>query len=339
MDGFLLERWGTRPSWTRLPDPVPGPGEVLVQVEATSVGLSVLNVLRGETAADDSSLPVVPGHEFVGRVVEVGPGADTGLLGMRVVAYFYLSCGRCVRCLQGQESLCADIAGWLGQERDGGYAPLVALPEFNAIVIDEAIDPVAATVIPDALATPVHITRRAGITAADRVAVIGAGGGIGIHLVQVARLTGASVVGLDLDDRKLDRLDDLGVRGVRSDDLDALVPGTLWGDGGPTVVVDLVGADATLSWCVDALETGGRLVVVTTYPVTLPLEPRRLVARQLSIMGSRYASRQELREAAEHVSSGRVVPVIGTTVPARDVLEIHDLLEQGRLLGRGAMVW
>ena len=119
-DGPLLD--GERP------DPEPGPNEVLVEVEACGVGLTVLNCIRGDLGDDPADLPRIPGHELVGTVSSVGAGADPELAGRRVLAYFYLCCGRCRRCRSGQESLCERLAGYVGVDRDGGYAERVALP-------------------------------------------------------------------------------------------------------------------------------------------------------------------------------------------------------------------
>lgn len=99
-------------------------------------------------------------------------------VGERVTANFYLFCGRRRACLLGRESLCENLAGCVGVHLDGGYAERVVLPERNAIALPDDIDPVLATTIPDAIATPVHVAHRAGIELGDRVAVIAAGGDV-----------------------------------------------------------------------------------------------------------------------------------------------------------------
>ncbi|MDR0359081.1 MAG: zinc-binding dehydrogenase, partial [bacterium] len=106
------------------------------------------------------------------------------------------------------------------------------------------------------------------------------------------------------------------------------------------VVVDFLGRPASLSWALATLDTGGRLVTLTTFPgVEFPLDPRRLVFGEGSVLGSRYATRPELDEAARLVATGRVRPVIGRREPVAGVDGIHEDLRAGRLLGRGALVW
>ncbi|MGH3501076.1 MAG: alcohol dehydrogenase catalytic domain-containing protein [Nocardioidaceae bacterium] len=338
--GYQVHAWGEAPTLGEFPIPRPEAGEVLVHVEACGVGLTVLNCMDGHLADDPSLLPRVPGHELVGRVVDAGQGAESGLVGRRVVAYFYLSCGTCPTCASGRQSRCERLAGWVGVHRDGGYAPWTTLPAKNAIPVPENLDPVAATVVPDAVATPVHVCgTRARVSPGDRVAVIGAGGGVGVHMVQVAALYGARVAGLDRTDDKLTAVERMGARPVLSVDIEALDP-ALWPDGYPNVVIDLVGSPETLRWSVDALGPGGRLVVLTTFPGRqLPIDPRDLVFRELTVLGSRYASWAEVSTAAALVASGRVLPVIGETVGSADLLALHSRLRHGSLVGRGALSW
>jgi D-arabinose 1-dehydrogenase-like Zn-dependent alcohol dehydrogenase len=340
MRGRSINRWGASPEPAELPDPAPGDGEVLVRVEACGVGLTVLNCIRGDLGDDPDDLPRTPGHELVGTVVATGPGVPGARVGRRVTAYFYLFCGACPRCLAGEESLCDALEGFLGVHRDGGYAELAVLPDRNAIPLPDGLDPVLSTAIPDAIATPVHVAGRARIAPGDRVAVVAAGGGVGVHMVQVARVWGAEVVGLDVDPAKLAFLrDELGVAAADSTDFGAVLLPPAW-EGRADVVVDLLGTPASLTWSLEHLATGGRLVVLTTFrDVDFPVSPRRLVFGQAEVLGSRYASRHEVVQSARLVAEGRVRPVIGARADVDGVQEIHDALREGRLLGRGALVW
>jgi len=340
MQGFRIHSWGGEPIWEEMPDPSPGRGEVLVEVEACSVGLTVLNCINGDLSNEPGLLPRVPGHEAVGRVLELGAGVDSSLQGNRVVVYFYLVCGRCPACRAGLDPRCSDLGGWVGVHVDGGYAPKMVLPARNAIPIPVELDPIAATVVADAVATPVHIAARAGIGPDDRVVVFGAGGGVGIHMVQVARHAGATVAGFDVVDDKLAELERLGVVPVRSDDLSSVDAASVFPDGPPTVVVDLLGTTASARWSIDGMSMGGRLVNLTTFrDRTFPVDSRELVFRELSLLGSRYANRGELVRAAQLVASGAVEPIIGATVGPEEVLDLHRRLKAGELLGRGALDW
>ncbi|HEY5652427.1 MAG TPA: alcohol dehydrogenase catalytic domain-containing protein [Acidimicrobiia bacterium] len=340
MHGYRIDQWGAEPAWQPLPDPIAGPGEVLIEVEACGVGLTVLNCINGDLSNDPALLPRVPGHELVGRVIDAGPGTERSMVGSRVVAYFYLTCGACSMCSTGRDSLCVRLRGWVGVHTDGGYAPRVVIPIHNAIAMPDDLDPLSATVVPDAVATPLHVSARAGIGPGDRVAVLGAGGGVGIHMVQVAMSKGASVAGLDVVDAKLTQIEQFGARAVRSNDLSSVDPSTLFSDGGPTVVIDLFGSPSATRWGLDALESGGRLVALTTFrDRQVQVESREFVFSEISMIGSRYATRAEVAEAGRLVAAGEITPVIGMVRGPDEVLDIHDELRSGTVIGRGALDW
>lgn len=339
MKARCIRAWGGEPEVVTLPDPEPGEGEVLVRVEACGVGLTVLNCINGDLGNAPEHLPRVPGHELVGTIEAVGAGVPAERVGQRVTAYFYLFCGRCPRCLAGRESRCERLAGFVGVHRDGGYAELVTLPERNAIALPDGLDPVLATTIPDAVATPVHVARRAGIEPGERVAVIAAGGGVGVHMVQVAAARGADVLALDVAPAKLEFLrDELGAAVADSSDFGAIPLPAGW-ESGVDVVVDFLGRPESLRWALDNLALDGRLVTLTTFPgIAVDVSPRELVFSQLSVLGSRYASRHEIVEAARLVAAGHVRPVVSRRAGLEDVGQIHDALRSGELLGRGALV-
>lgn len=340
MRAQVLREWGDRLVAERVPVPAAGPGEVLVKVEACGVGLTVLNYMNGNQQRRADWLPRIPGHEVVGIVVETGPGVATPKAGDRVMAYFYLSCGACDYCRLAHEPLCRNLRGNVGVAADGGYAELCALPAFNWLPVPPGIPPVAATAIPDAIATPLHVSRRASLAPGDTVMVIGAGGGVGIHMTQMASLFGARVVGVDVGEAKLAAAREAGAAATL--DFAAGDPRAAAGALGErvTAVVDLVGAPETLSFGVDVLDRRGRLVVLTTFPgVTASVTPRRLVHDEITVLGSRYASRWEVSRAAELVAEGRIRPVVSAVTALESVAELHDRLRARTLVGRGAIAF
>jgi alcohol dehydrogenase, propanol-preferring len=333
-----LHQWGGDVKPELQADPVPGPAEVLVQVLACGIGLTVVNCINGNLGADPAKLPRVPGHELVGTVLACGAGVGRPRPGDLVTAYFYLHCDHCHACWQGAHSCCENFGGHLGVDRDGGYAELATLPRQNAITLPAGLDPVQATVVPDAVATPIHVAHRTGITPGTRVAVIAACGGVGAHMVQVARLFGGTVIGLEATEPKLSYLEsELGVDAVDSADFRQARLPRAWRQGAD-VVVDLLGSADSFRWSLDVLAPGGRLAVLTTFPdFTVELTARELVLAQKSVIGSRYCGKAELAEAAASVARGDVRPVIGRTVDMDGVDEVLRLLRRGQLIGRGAL--
>lgn len=319
------------------PTPTPERGTVLVRVEACGVGLTVLNYMSGRSRVHAEKLPRIPGHEFVGTVEACGPEVDPSVVGQRVMAYFYLSCGVCDFCRLSHEPLCRHLRGQVGVATDGGFAEYAVLPAFNALAVPEGVDPVPATAIPDAVATPLHVCHRARVGPHDAAVVVGAAGGVGIHMVQMLRAFGAHVVGVDRGGRKLEALRSMGFAVVDAGEDWAMRVREVCGE--VTVAVDLVGQQRTLEACLDLLAPRGRLVVLTTFrDVTFAASPARLVAGEVEVLGSRYASRWEVQRAAAMVRDGRIRPVVSEVRPLEGAADLVTRLRDGTLLGRGALV-
>lgn len=339
--GYRIHEWGGPVRWESFDIAAPKAGEVLIRVEACGIGLTVLNCIRGDLANDAARLPRVPGHEIVGRIDAIGADVTGVSIGQRVMAYFYLVCGRCPACTAGQDSLCANLAGWVGVHRDGGYAPFAVLPAGNAIPLPDSIPAPQATAIPDAIATPLHVCRtRARIQHGDRVVVIAAGGGVGIHMVEMAAHFGASVAGLEASESKFDAIRTAGGSPVLSRSFSAINLKPTWDGEPPTVVIDLLGSRDSVTWGLQVLPPGGRLVLLTTFrDVEAILSPRDCVLRELTVLGSRYASKAELRESAELVAAGTIHPVVSAVVGPEGIEDVHSALRDGTLVGRGAVDW
>jgi len=120
MHAMVLKQFGAPLEWTSLPDPEPGPGEIRIEVAACGVCRTDLHVVDRELA--NPRVPIIPGHEIVGRIDAIGPGVQTLHLGERVgVPWLGYTCGSCAYCAAGDENLC-DAPGFTGYTRDGGYA-------------------------------------------------------------------------------------------------------------------------------------------------------------------------------------------------------------------------
>jgi propanol-preferring alcohol dehydrogenase len=276
-------------------------------------------------------------------VTQVGPTVEDFTPGDRVNVYYYLICGNCRWCNRGRDDLCERQAGVVGRQIDGGLAEYVKLPARNLCHIPPEVSYVDAAVTADAIATPVHVLReRAQLRAPETVLVVGAGGGVGIHMVQMAKVLGASqVIAVDISDEKLALAKENGADAVinsREVAFDAEVL-RLTKRRGVDVVVEMVGVTETLERSLRSLGTGGRLVWVGTYDskAILPVTQDALRGECL-LMGTRYCARHELAEAVELVAQGRIRPTITRLCQLGEADAVLRSIERMELAGRACAV-
>ncbi|MEX0756274.1 MAG: zinc-binding dehydrogenase [Actinomycetota bacterium] len=322
-----------------LPEPDLPPGFALLDVLASGVCFTDVKIARGRMPSSaDLALPHVPGHEVCAAVVGTNP---PGVLatGTRAIVYQYWSCGRCPACRRGHDAMCSSLEGWMGFRDPGGFEERLIAPVDRLIPVPTSVDPIHAAPMSCALGTAYRsVVTRGGVRAANRVAVIGLGG-VGIHAAQVAIASGAHVVGFDVHDPTLTRAGELGIDARRSDDAEAIAA-TIdeTGGEGVDVVIETVAHEATLSLANALVRKGGRIVAVGHAPTTaLTLPTVRLVLDEVEIVGSRYASLDEMHRAVALVADGRVRPVVGLVRPLEEVNEVLEALESGEVVGRAVL--
>lgn len=322
--------------------PTLGPRDALVKVRACGSGLTIHHTVTGTSSA---KLPIVIGHEIAGEVAKVGDQVREVAVGQRVTDYFYLFCGECRWCLRGREPLCERSGGNVGRQIDGGYAEYVALPARNLIPLPDGLpyeeSPAEVAVICDAIATPLKVCRRARLQPLETCVVFGAAGGLGIHMVKMARFWGARVIGVDRGSSKLLAASDAGAHEV----VDALAEDPaaairrLTGGRGADVVIDFVASSQTLAAGVDALDSGGRLLILGVHrDASVNVDPGRLLRGELELLGSRYVTRYEVIESLEMVRRGLIRPMVSRTFPLEQANEAHELLAKSESIGRLALV-
>ncbi len=340
MKAMILNGWNERFELGERPEPQPKIGEAVMRVRSAGVGLTLVNMRAGRLGG---TTPRVMGHELGGDIVALGEGVNGLSVGDRCAVYFYLTCGRCRWCRGGRETLCENFGGYVGTTRDGGYAEFVCLPAENYLPIPDNLSYEAAAIAADAVNTNWHCMReRAHINPHDTVMLIGAGGGVGIHGVQVAKLFGARVIAVDVSDEKLDLARKWGadevinVRKVASvaDEAKRLTSGK-----GVNAAIDYVGHGQTFQAAYESLMTSGRAVVIGVGKGEVRFDPFRLVMGEQIITGSRHSTRTELIESMEIMARGLVKPVVGMRVPFTEIETVFDSIMNETLLGRGALTY
>jgi D-arabinose 1-dehydrogenase-like Zn-dependent alcohol dehydrogenase len=329
MRAATLQEFGAAPVTTRLPLPRISPGEALVRVRAVGLCGTDLKIANG-ALRPDLVLPVVLGHEIAGEVVST-PGGDLAV-GTRVACHPYLACGHCRECTTGHENVCGNVQ-LLGLDRQGGLADYLAVPVGNLIPFAAGTDFSAAAVSMDAVATTWHaLYARGRIAAGESVIVVGAGG-LGLNAVQIAVGAGATVAVVDRNPQHRDAAVASGAAcAVSFDDIARLRD---WSAAGADLALEATGSRTGFDAAASALGVEGRLVCCGYDPgVEFGLESTGLVARELTVSGSRGSTLTDATAALAAVERGDIRPRIDSVHNLDRVDEAFANLASHHALGR-----
>lgn len=288
-----------------VPVPEPGPHEVLVRIRACGVCASDLHVVQGVTP-HGPALPQILGHEPAGEVAAVGDEVTDWRPGDRVAMLMARPCLACDYCTAGRESLCTSLTV-PGVDADGAQAEYAVTDARFLIPIPTGLPFEQAAIVTDAVATPYHALKRGGIGEGVTAAVFGLGG-LGMHAVLLAKLAGADVIGVDVDEVNLERALEWGADEVvdASDGAPARRIRQLTG-GGADRAFEFVGARDTLDQAIKSLKPGGRATIVGLTDQRIETVPISLfVSQETELVGSFGSTPQDLGELFDLIEQDRL---------------------------------
>lgn len=314
----------------------PGPGEVLVRIEATGVCHSDLHVI--EEDGWGHAFPVLLGHEGAGTVESVGDGVDGLAAGDRVVLGWKTACGRCPTCLRGDPRRCTRppaAPGRLfragGDEltpvlRTGTFATHTVVPQVAAVKVPRELPAEQACLIGCAVATGVFsVLETAKVWAGARIAVIGCGA-VGLAAIQGARIAGASEIrAIDLDERKLEQALRFGATHTEPGRVD--------------FVFDVVGRRATFEQALAMIGNGGTVVLIGLSPAgeTVELDLPALFGRRARILvshGGDHLPQEDFPLLAQWALDGKLdlAGMVTRTAPLEGWQEAFDAMQHGDVI-------
>ncbi len=318
------------------PEPKIGPNEVLVEVKATAMNHLDIWVREGLRGV---KLPRILGSDISGVVREIGEGVENVKVGDEIIVAPGYGCGMCRYCLSGRESMCKSYT-MPGYHTDGGYAELTKHPAHAILSKPGGLSFEEAASVPLVFLTSWHmLVTLADLKMDEWVLIWGAGSGVGISSIQIAKLLGANVITTVGDDWKIEKAYKLGADYVinrRKEDVTKKVREIT--GGGVDVVVDSVGKE-TWDKSIRSLGVGGRLISVgaTTGP-DATIDVRRVFAKQLKILGSYMGSRAELMEVLSYFEDGRLKPVIDSRFPLEEARKAHEKMERSEMFGKIVLI-
>lgn len=322
MRSAVVRQLGTPAQVEERPVPQPGPGQILIRLEACGLCHTDIHAMQGDWPVKPN-LPLVPGHEGVGIVEALGEGVTTRQVGQRVaMPWLGHACGECRYCVDGRENLCESQYN-NGYAVDGAYAEYMLADARYAVVVPDGVTPLDAAPLTCAGVTTYAAIKNAHVIPGETVAVFGVGG-LGHLAVQYARLVGAKVIAVDVTEEKLALATELGadhtVNARTTDPVEAIRD-----LGGADVAVVLAVAPAVFRQSFDALNRGGRLVLVSLPAdgtITLPIF--ETVLKGISVIGSIVGTRQDLTEVFTLHAAGRTRVITET----RDLDQVNSAVDE-----------
>jgi NADPH:quinone reductase-like Zn-dependent oxidoreductase len=317
-----------------IPEPEPGPGDLLVRLRATSVNHRDVWIRRGHPhPAYHVDLPAILGIDVCGDVVAVGTDVDGFRPGDRVTANPYMPCGSCRYCLGGRFQLCPSFSVYTGT-----YAELFLVPARFAVRVDPAVPDEHVAAFPNTYITAWQmLVGKARVSPEDVVFVWGGTSGLGSAGIQIAKLAGATVLASAGDEEKREVLrHKLPADHVLDHHASDLVERVLeLTDGvGATIVFEHIGR-ATWARSLELAAPGGTVVVAgATSGDDAATDVTYLFVKQLRILGSRLGTMRDAFDAAHQLSAGRFTPLVGAVLPLEGVAEAHALMDEGKVIGK-----
>jgi len=292
-----------------MPSPVFNDRDVLVKVSKASICGSDLGLYDYTPAyAGFAKLPLIPGHEFAGEIVDVGDDVTEFVKGEKVVAESVIGCGECRFCREGQTNLCVNFS-IMGIHRNGGFSELVVVPGKHLHRLREKIDFVEAALV-EPLSVVCHaIFDICRIEPGDFVSIIGPGP-IGLLAAQVARASGSNrilISGIEVDKERLELARQLGFRAISSAQTDSVneTLNSTNGSGADIAIVAAGSSQALVNAC-DMVRKGGRVLSIGIFSKPVELNITNLVRRQISLFGTFASSWKNYEEAMDLVEYGKV---------------------------------
>ncbi|NHN49434.1 alcohol dehydrogenase catalytic domain-containing protein [Halostella sp. JP-L12] len=287
--------------------PKPAADEALIEVDYAGLCGSDAGIYEFESAFERMDLPNVIGHEYTGRVVEVGDAVAKFSVGDRVVERPIRGCGDCYQCEVGEENVCQN-AVITGVDHDGAYAGYIAVPETALHAVPDGVDPRHAALVEPTSIGARAVIENSRVSPGDRVMVAGPGP-IGQLTAQIADAQGGEVVvaGVGRDaDYRLPLAEDLGFEtvNVEADDLDAYRD-ELTDGVGYDVVFDTTGHPSGLTMAVDEVRKGGQIVLVgQTGETTMEYSP--LVRSEIDLQCSYASMYDDFERSLRMIEAGDV---------------------------------
>lgn len=313
--GWVFTEPGAPLQFVELPEPVPGPGQVVIEVAAAGLCHSDVSIMAGLGGDWCTRQPIVLGHEVAGVIRELGPDVPDVAVGDRVAI-----------ALLAHDVPAGREPSAPGLSRDGGYERRALAHVDELVRVPDGVGLAQAAMATDSIATSYHAVMTVGRVSTDTVVVIIGLGGLGLNAAQIAVAAGATVHGVDISAAARARAKELGVVSVHRDARELV-------EVGPEVVCDFAGFGDTTAAAVEIVRPFGTVVVVGLGKTTSTISTNILVRKNARVLGSAGASKNDLVTVLQLIREG----TISTTIEEIGLARLPEGLQRlaaGQVTGR-----
>ena len=328
--------------------PIPTGRQVLVKVKAVGVCHSDLHLWDGGYDTGDGFMkvtdrgvkfPVIPGHEVVGKVSEIGDSVVGIEVGDDVLVYPWIGCGSCPTCEKGDTNLC-DAPQSLGVFQDGGYAEYSLVPDFKFLIKISGIDLEGAASLACSGLTAYTAVKKAILNSPENILIVGAGG-LGLMGVQIAKaLSSANIICADLDDEKLKKAQEMGAHHVintkNSESLKNIM--TICNEKGVDSIIDFVNAPPTFKLDLSVIRKRGNIVLVGLFGGAVDLPLVSVPLKAITIQGAYTGNYNDLVDLVDLAKKGVIKPIVSKRYTLDDVNNALEDLKNRKIVGRAVII-
>lgn len=349
MKSLQLTEFGKPLEWKEKEKPVPKGKEVLLKVDACGVCHSDLHIWEGYYELGDEermyiadrgvNLPMTMGHEVVGTVEETGVDVNGVAKGDTRLIYPWIGCGECKYCRSDRMQMCL-TPGSIGVFSDGGYSDYILVPHEQYLVDITGLEPENACSYACAGLTAFSALKKAMPLEEDETLVLIGAGGLGLMAMQVVQeLTTASVIVVDVDDKKLETAKEIGsfnvINSKKSDPVEEVMK--LTNNEGAAAIIDFVNNSATSASAFNMLRKNGIMVMVGLFGGKLTFSNPVTTLKNLTIRGSYTGSLAELRELVDIVRQKKLKSIPVQTYELDKANELLQKVKDGDIIGRAVV--
>ena len=321
--------------------------QVLVKVKSTGVCHSDLHLWEGGYDTGDGFMkvtdrgvkfPVIPGHEIVGTIEEIGDLVQGVNVGDMVLVYPWMGCGKCPTCKNGDTNLC-EAPKSLGVFQDGGYAENVLIPDYKFLAKIDGLDPDAAASLACSGLTAYTAVKKALVNDPENILIVGAGG-LGLMGVQIANaITNANIICADLDDQKLNSAKELGANHiVNTKEPDAIKEiMSICDEKGVDSIIDFVNAPPTVKMDLSLIRKRGNIILVGLFGGSVELPLVSVPLKAITIQGAYTGNYNDMIQLIKLAQDGIINPIVSKHYSLDDANQALEDLRNRKIIGRAVI--